>query len=274
MNNASITRISHSLAEGSNSWLRPLLALGAAIFVAMPTAFAEDHSVAAVQRVLKDREFYFGDIDGNLDFATQAAVRRFQIRNGLAGTAEIDDATLQALDLQAPPKAVAVTAMPVTRAVKAESNGLAQQAQLDEQRFIAATTSQTSSPRSQKRSTPPGAISAPSWHDAHRVDGERDEMRFAQRVAPVSNFQITPAAIRAITSPSTQDEIAAGPAETSVKAPAHFTGMDGHVYTYYKKVAASSALANNDVSPVPSSPQRMMMWARNARGEWQRVDAR
>jgi len=77
MKNASIMRVSHALAGGSNLWLRSALSLSAVLTVAICPASADDHSVARVQQALKDREFYFGDVDGNLDFATRAALRRF-----------------------------------------------------------------------------------------------------------------------------------------------------------------------------------------------------
>lgn len=59
-------------------------------------AFA-DSTVAEVQRSLKEQGFYYGEITGQKDADTTAAIRRFQIRNGLEITGELNDETLNAL---------------------------------------------------------------------------------------------------------------------------------------------------------------------------------
>src|SRR5216683_298033 len=56
-----------------------------------------DQAVQNVQQVLKDQGFYYGDISGTKDADTSAAIRRYQIRNGLQITGDLNDETLKAL---------------------------------------------------------------------------------------------------------------------------------------------------------------------------------
>jgi len=58
-----------------------------------------DQTTAAVQQVLKDQGFYYGDVDGKKSADTTAAIRRYQIRNGLQITGEIDAETLRSLGI-------------------------------------------------------------------------------------------------------------------------------------------------------------------------------
>lgn len=53
--------------------------------------------VAAVQRRLKEKGLYSGEINGSYDFATRSAVKSFQSQNGLAGSGEADYKTVAAL---------------------------------------------------------------------------------------------------------------------------------------------------------------------------------
>jgi peptidoglycan hydrolase-like protein with peptidoglycan-binding domain len=58
---------------------------------------AAEMPVSAVQETLKREQFFFGEPSGVLDEPTRAALRRFQIRQGLPVSGEIDTATVQAL---------------------------------------------------------------------------------------------------------------------------------------------------------------------------------
>jgi len=73
--------------------------LGASL--SLPAA-AADPTVTAGQRSLKERGFYTGDATGVNDEATRSAVRRFQIREGLQVTGNLDAATSQALQSNGP----------------------------------------------------------------------------------------------------------------------------------------------------------------------------
>ncbi len=60
-------------------------------------AFADDRTREA-QAELKRQGFYYGEIDGENGAETSAAIRRFQIRNGLEVTGQLNEKTLDALD--------------------------------------------------------------------------------------------------------------------------------------------------------------------------------
>lgn len=71
-----------------------LLAALAICGVASATA---DDNVRAAQTRLKDGGFYFGETNGQYNSETAAAVSRYQIRNGLQITGQLDGATAKAL---------------------------------------------------------------------------------------------------------------------------------------------------------------------------------
>jgi peptidoglycan hydrolase-like protein with peptidoglycan-binding domain len=56
-----------------------------------------DPVIESVQQALKDEGFYYGDVTGNKDADTMAAIRRYQIRNGLQITGDLNDETLKTL---------------------------------------------------------------------------------------------------------------------------------------------------------------------------------
>jgi peptidoglycan hydrolase-like protein with peptidoglycan-binding domain len=58
-----------------------------------------DQTVQSVQQALKDQGFYYGNVTGDKSAETTAAVRRYQIRNGLQVTGEINPETLRSLNL-------------------------------------------------------------------------------------------------------------------------------------------------------------------------------
>ncbi len=58
-----------------------------------------DQTVQSVQQGLKDQGFYYGNVTGEKNAETTAAVRRYQIRNGLQVTGEMDPQTLHSLNV-------------------------------------------------------------------------------------------------------------------------------------------------------------------------------
>lgn len=60
-----------------------------------------DQAIASAQRKLKDQGFYYGEITGTKDADTTAAIRRYQIRNGLKITGELNSETQRSLGLNA-----------------------------------------------------------------------------------------------------------------------------------------------------------------------------
>ena len=73
------------------------LKVAVAIFLGSIALVRADDTIAKAQQALKDQGFYYGDINGNKDSDTTAAIRRYQIRNGLHVSGELDKETLDAL---------------------------------------------------------------------------------------------------------------------------------------------------------------------------------
>src|SRR6266853_1865196 len=81
--------------------LLPLLAAGLALST---NVFADDR-LRDVQTELKTQGFYYGDINGQNTSETTAAIRRFQIRNGLEVTGSLNDETMKSLGIGVAPAA-------------------------------------------------------------------------------------------------------------------------------------------------------------------------
>ncbi len=58
-----------------------------------------DQLVETVQQALKDQGFYYGEISGEMNANLAAAIRRYQIRNGLQVSGELNSETLQSLGI-------------------------------------------------------------------------------------------------------------------------------------------------------------------------------
>src|ERR1044072_7675788 len=76
--------------------MKRALLLIALNFLLCATAWA-DKAVESAQQKLKEGGFYYGEINGTKDTETTAAIRRYQIRNGLKITGELDAETLHSL---------------------------------------------------------------------------------------------------------------------------------------------------------------------------------
>jgi peptidoglycan hydrolase-like protein with peptidoglycan-binding domain len=57
-----------------------------------------DQTIRSLQQTLKDQGFYYGTVTGEKSAETTAAIRRYQIRNGLKVTGEISEETLHSLN--------------------------------------------------------------------------------------------------------------------------------------------------------------------------------
>ena len=83
-------------------------ALLLAIILCLPIAApAADESLRAAQARLKEGGFYFGQVNGVYDSETSAAVSRFQIRNGLRISGQLDAETMKSLGVTAAPASAA-----------------------------------------------------------------------------------------------------------------------------------------------------------------------
>ena len=57
-----------------------------------------DQTIRSLQETLKNQGFYYGAVTGDKSTETTAAIRRYQIRNGLPVTGEINEETLRAVN--------------------------------------------------------------------------------------------------------------------------------------------------------------------------------
>lgn len=96
------------------------VALVIALLLAAITSTFADSQTASAQQALKDQGFYYGEVTGTKDADTTAAIRRYQIRNGLQITGELNAETRKSLGVAggapAPAPATAPTRPPVQRA--------------------------------------------------------------------------------------------------------------------------------------------------------------
>src|SRR6266566_2500397 len=86
--------------------------IAALIFIGSMMLMRADQLVERVQQALKDQGFYYGEISGEMNANVTAAIRRYQIRNGLQVSGELNSETLHSLgvDSSAPVR-------PATKAV-------------------------------------------------------------------------------------------------------------------------------------------------------------
>ena len=75
--------------------MKPLLCLVAMLCAA--GLVQADQTIRSLQQALKDKGLYYGSVTGEKSIETAAAIRRYQIRNGLRVTGEINDETLRSL---------------------------------------------------------------------------------------------------------------------------------------------------------------------------------
>lgn len=73
--------------------------IAALILLASLMLTRADEMIGSVQQALKDQGFYYGEINGEKNANLTAAVRRYQIRNGLQVTGDLNTETLQSLGI-------------------------------------------------------------------------------------------------------------------------------------------------------------------------------
>src|SRR3954462_8830122 len=88
--------------KNGTSMMRTLLASAVFFLAVWSTAWA-DSATESAQQKLKEGGFYYGEINGTKDAETIASIRRYQIRNGLKITGELDAETLRSLGVTSKP---------------------------------------------------------------------------------------------------------------------------------------------------------------------------
>jgi peptidoglycan hydrolase-like protein with peptidoglycan-binding domain len=97
----------------------------AVIFMGLMMLVRADQLVESVQQALKDEGFYYGEVSGEMNANLTAAIRRYQIRNGLQVTGALNDETLRSLGIKssgsARPTTKAASPTPAASAAPNES---------------------------------------------------------------------------------------------------------------------------------------------------------
>src|SRR5688572_13473773 len=65
-------------------------------------ALQADEQTRAVQEALHEEGFFLGEVNGEPSKDLTAAIKRFQLRNGMTGTGQLTEEVLQALGLTEP----------------------------------------------------------------------------------------------------------------------------------------------------------------------------
>jgi len=73
--------------------------IAALIFIGSLMVARADQMIESVQQALKDQGFYYGEVTGEMNANLTAAIRRYQIRNGLQVNGQLNSETLQSLGI-------------------------------------------------------------------------------------------------------------------------------------------------------------------------------
>jgi peptidoglycan hydrolase-like protein with peptidoglycan-binding domain len=80
-----------------------------------------DQTIRSLQQTLKNQGFYYGTVTGEKSAETTAAIRRYQIRNGLQVTGEINEETLRSFHSNSNSVAAAARSSPKPAATQPNS---------------------------------------------------------------------------------------------------------------------------------------------------------
>ena len=69
------------------------------IFIGSTMLMRADQMLESVQQALKEQGFYYGEVTGEMNATLTAAIRRYQIRNGLQVNGQLNGETLQSLGI-------------------------------------------------------------------------------------------------------------------------------------------------------------------------------
>lgn len=105
-------RINSGSKIDSKIMKRPLLYLVATLCAV--SVVDADQTIRSLQQTLKDQGFYYGAVTGEKSAETTAAIRRYQIRNGLQVTGELNDETLRAVNSSSNSWAFKMNSKPAT----------------------------------------------------------------------------------------------------------------------------------------------------------------
>ena len=81
-----------------------------------------DQAIRSLQQTLKNQGFYYGAVTGDKNAETTAAIRRYQIRNGLQVTGEINEETLRSVNPSS--NSVASASQPASKPAAIQPNSV------------------------------------------------------------------------------------------------------------------------------------------------------
>ena len=81
-----------------------------------------DQAIRSLQQTLKSQGFYYGAVTGDKNAETTAAIRRYQIRNGLPVTGEINEETLRSVNPSS--NSVASASQPASKPAAIQPNSV------------------------------------------------------------------------------------------------------------------------------------------------------
>src|SRR5213080_4422302 len=99
--------------------------IAALIFIGSTLLTRADQLVQSVQQALKDQGFYYGEVTGETNANLTAAIRRYQIRNGLQVSGELNSETLRSLRINS-----SAPGQPTVKVSPSPSPGAAPKAEL------------------------------------------------------------------------------------------------------------------------------------------------
>jgi peptidoglycan hydrolase-like protein with peptidoglycan-binding domain len=102
----------------------------ALVFLGSVALVRGDQMIESVQQALKDQGFYYGEITGDTNANLTAAIRRYQIRNGLQVNGELNSETIRSLGINSsasgrPAVKTSPSPSPGSSDVRQESPGVA-----------------------------------------------------------------------------------------------------------------------------------------------------
>src|SRR5712692_9005941 len=100
------------------------LLIAALVFLTSVALVRADQTTERAQQALKDQGFYYGEITGDKNADTTAAIRRYQIRNGLQITGELNEETLLSLRSNPSPSPQPVPAITPSPAATPDTSDL------------------------------------------------------------------------------------------------------------------------------------------------------
>jgi peptidoglycan hydrolase-like protein with peptidoglycan-binding domain len=99
---------------------RPLLCF--VVTLCAVSSVRADQTIRSLQQTLKNQGFYYGAVTGDKSAETTAAIRRYQIRNGLQVTGEINEETLRSINPSA--NSVASASQPASKPAAIQPNSV------------------------------------------------------------------------------------------------------------------------------------------------------